>query len=350
MARWLVTDGDKQFSVRDFNELKQAVQQGRIGPGTMIQPPGATDWVYASEVPQLKDAFRQAAGGFPGETDPYAPTAAKRPTAAIVGVLVAIIAIGGFFFYKYAVSIPDVKDLTLLGGSKGLELTEMLVTMANAPLRSSPSESASEVRKLDKDSKIQLLAKQKGWYQAESSPGVRGWIKVDHVVPAYYFASEKEREALDPIYNPDKYISVENSRWMQLPPEKTKGRANPDEAITVFEFLLKNQSRFEMTDLKLVATIKNRSGRVLEEKEIEVQGKIPAWESVPVGTLNPPEKDKTGTKQPITYPSFTEMARGDEEMWLRWTDGIEVPMTSSDYSEADINLLQVRAVIPTGKK
>ena len=51
MARWLVTQGDQQFSAQDLAELKEIAKSGKVGPGDMVQPPGATDWLYASELP-----------------------------------------------------------------------------------------------------------------------------------------------------------------------------------------------------------------------------------------------------------------------------------------------------------
>ena len=58
MARWLVTDGDRQFSARDIEELEELARRGEISAGSMIQPPGASDWLYATEVPELKGWVR----------------------------------------------------------------------------------------------------------------------------------------------------------------------------------------------------------------------------------------------------------------------------------------------------
>ena len=57
MARWLVTQGDHQFSAADLNELKQLAQAGTVGPGDMVQPPGTSDWLYATELPELAGLF-----------------------------------------------------------------------------------------------------------------------------------------------------------------------------------------------------------------------------------------------------------------------------------------------------
>jgi hypothetical protein len=57
MSRWLVTHGESQFSAQDLAELKTMAQTRRIQPADLIQPPGASDWLYAFELPELKAAF-----------------------------------------------------------------------------------------------------------------------------------------------------------------------------------------------------------------------------------------------------------------------------------------------------
>ena len=57
MSRWLVTHGESQFSAKDLAELKQMASDGRVQPADLIQPPGASDWLYALELPELKDTF-----------------------------------------------------------------------------------------------------------------------------------------------------------------------------------------------------------------------------------------------------------------------------------------------------
>ena len=57
MAGWLVTQGDRQFQAEDLSELKRLAASGSLGPGDMVQPPGASDWLYATEIDELKDLF-----------------------------------------------------------------------------------------------------------------------------------------------------------------------------------------------------------------------------------------------------------------------------------------------------
>lgn len=339
MARWLITDGDRQFSVRDMTELKELAAKGRIGESSMIQPPGASDWLYATEVPELEGLLRSSPGNAAGydEFDDIAAQRARSRQRNLLVVLALVAAVGGVLFWRFASDIPDMRELNLLGGPYGLELTEMLVTEPDTPLLSDPDPEARVQARLAKDSQLQLEAKQRDFYHVQTEDGARGWVAEDHVIPAYYFADARERENYDPVYNPENYLMVTNSRWMQLPDSEA-------ENITVFEFLLNNKSKFEMTNLKLLATIKDRRGNVLEEKEITLEGTVPPYESTVVGTVAPPDDQPDGRKRLMTYHTFSEMAEDNDEYWLRWSDGVEVPMTSQDYTEANIDLLQAHAI------
>jgi hypothetical protein len=336
MARWLVTQGDRQFSAQDLAELKELAAAGKVGPGDMVQPPGATDWLYASELPELKGLLRQA------QRSPYddevAQPSSGAGSAAIMVVLVVLIGLAGAVFYHYASAVPGQDDLRLLGKDKGgLSLTEMLVTASPAQLRSAPDANADTVATIAKDSRVQLEGKRKSWYHIKTNNSMDGWVTVDAVVPAYFFADATTREDYDPLYNPDRYIFVKNSSWMQLPDQRR-------ENVTIFSFLLQNKSKFEMTDIKLLATIKDKNDNVLETKEIAIEGVIPPFDGAMVGTLSPDRKDKTGTKRLLTSNYFAELAQADDTLNLRWADGVEVQMDSEGFIEANIDLLEVRAL------
>ncbi|MFH1466738.1 MAG: SH3 domain-containing protein [Pseudomonadota bacterium] len=338
MARWLVTDGDRQFAARDLDELKELARQGQISAGSMIQPPGASDWLYATEVPELKGLVRARPATAEDDADFAQPRGAFLRNALVV-VLLAVAVVGGWYFYHWATRVPDVDDLSLLGGATGLQLQEMLVTADQAALRAEPKEGARTVSNLFKDQRIRLLAKRGPWYQVQAD-GQKGWVAVSDVVPAYFFADARERDNYDPIYNPDRYLFVSTPRWLKLPPD------NPDAAnTTVFQFMLKNDSKFEMTDFRLLATISDASGRVLEEKEIAIEGSVPRYYSAVVGTQKPLDDEPEGPKRLLTYWTFSQENKdAPDEDWLRWVDGIEIDMHSSNYTQADIKLIQARAV------
>ena len=338
MARWLVTQGDRQFTAQDLRELQQLAREGQLGPGDMVQPPGASDWLYATELPELKDLFQENAGGM-DDDDLEFGRKKGLPQIPIVIVLLLLVIGGGYVMYDLANQIPDASELDLLGES-GLALTEMLVTADPANLKAKPEEGASAVGTAAKDSKVQLVAKRGDYYHIKTDSG-EGWVGVKEVVPAYLFADARTREDYDPIYNPDRYVFVKNSSWMQLPTQQ-------EQNTTLFQFLLQNKSKFEMNNLVLLATIKDKNDRVLEGVEIPLEGSIAPYSSVEVGTLMPQEMDDPTAGllggRMMTTRLFQELRKEDPELDLRWSAGVEVQMDSEGFVEANIDLLELRAV------
>ena len=141
----------------------------------------------------------------------------------------------------------------------------------------------------------------------------------------------------DPIYNPDRYVFVKNSSWMQLPDQR-------EENITIFEFLLQNKSKFEMTDIKLLATIRDKNDRVIETQEISINGTIPAHDGVMVGTLKPAANDSEGSAERMTTSLLEIKMKEDDSLMSRWSSGVELAMESEGFVEANIDLLQVSAI------
>ncbi|NOY28192.1 MAG: SH3 domain-containing protein [Oligoflexia bacterium] len=332
MSLWLVNQGDRQFSVSNLGELKQLAKAGKLGPGDMIQPPGANDWMYATELPEIKDLLQTNAGGRDFDDDIVVKSS---HTAMIIGVLVVLLSITGAAFYHFANKLPEAQNLDLLGKG-GLELTQMLVTADPAPTFAKPESGASKTGSVDKDSKVQLIAKRGKFYQIEHN-GDRGWVRVDDVVPAYFFADKETRQDYDPIYNADRYVFVKNASWMQLPNQR-------HDNITIFQLMLANKSKFDMTDVILLATIKDKNGKVLETAEVPLEGVIKSFDETMLGTLAPPDNDHESEPRLMTETSFEELAKQDEDLRLRWSPGIEVQLGSTGFVEANIDMLQVTAV------
>ncbi len=331
MSKWLVSQGDRQFSARDLGELKQLASNGTIGSGDMIQPPGASDWLYASELPDLQGLLRDGGGADLDDIDFRPP----RSHAPLIALLMLLIGGGGYAMYHYAKQMPEAGELELLGDG-GLAMSEVLVTEEDAPLYSKPDGSTTGT--LRKDSAVDLLGKRKGWYHVrDAERGLEGYVRAEHVIPAYAFAGAKERENYDPLYNPDRYVFVKNSSWLQIDQQNRN--------LTIFQFMLQNKSKFEMTDLVLLATIKDKTGKELEQVEIPVSGVIPAHQSVMVGTLAP-EDENDPDAEPINLTTFTfdKLAEDDEDLRLRWSDGVEVEMQEKGFTEASIDILELRAV------
>ena len=219
-------------------------------------------------------------------------------------------------------------------------MDEMLVTEAGAPLHDSPDGRTLTV--LEKDSTVLILGKRNAWYNIRTKEsGQEGFVKADHVIPAYFFASSGDRENYDPLYNPDRYVFVKNSSWLQIDEHNRN--------MTVFQFMLQNKSKFEMTDVVLLATIKDKSGRELEQVEIAIDGTIPAQESVMVGTLAPEDKMSDEEPRSMTTHLYDGLVEEEPDLELRWAPGVEVEMGAKGFSEANIDILQLRAVPPDSK-
>ena len=334
MGRWLVTQGDHQFSAADLGELRGLATAGSVGPGDMIQPPGAADWLYASEIPELAECFGSDDAVDDDFDDWELPK--SRSKGPLVVLLLAIVAVGGYGMYYYGSQLPKHEDLEILGGTTGMALTEMIAS-SNASIRSEPADDAGAVGSITKDDTVQLLGKRGDWYNVANKSGAKGFVRTNTVVPAYYFADAETRSSYDPIYNPDRYVFVKNSSWMQLPDQR-------EENITIFEFLLQNKSKFEMTDIKLLATIRDKNDRVIETQEISISGTIPAHDGVMVGTLKPAAKDKEGSPERMTTSLLELKMKEDNSLMSRWSSGVELAMESEGFVEANIDLLQVRAV------
>lgn len=334
MARWLVTRGDHQFSAADLSELKALAKSGQVGPGDMVQPPGAADWLYANELPELAAHFDGDDGG--DDFDDDWDIKKSRSRTPLVVFLLAIVGVGIMGMWNFGQNMPSHEDLEILGGTTGMALTEMIVSNGTS-IQAQPTDGGSATGSVDKDETVQLLGKRGGWYEIRNAAGAQGYVKADTVVPAYYFADSETRQSYDPVYNPDRYVFVKNSSWMQLPDQR-------EDNITMFQFLLQNKSKFEMTDIKLLATIKDKNDRIIETQEIAINGPIPAHDGVMVGTLKPAKDDPGGEARLMTTSMLEKLAEKDESLMTRWSNGVELQMTSEGFVEANIDLLQVRAI------
>lgn len=334
MSRWMVNVRGQQFSASSLDELKKLARQGELTGGDIVQPPGAAEWLYAVEVPELKSSLRN---DLMTDLDGPAPAAELSPAIKIGGAIFLTVASIGAWGYALSLrsSIPTQDDLQLIGGSHGLSYTQVLAT-TDAPIRANITETTGGTV-IPKGTKADLLAKRDKFYKVKYN-GTEGYVKVDEVVPAYFFADERTKLDYDPLYNPDKYAYVMNSSWrMSEEPKK--------ENVSVFEFMLQNDSKFAMTDVKLVATIKDDKDQVIEQHEFPVEGMMPGGRSQMVGTLKgatPAEPARI-----LFTSTYETILAADPTAEKRWTDGVEVPLGKvQPGNEASITLVEVRAVPP----
>jgi hypothetical protein len=240
--------------------------------------------------------------------------------------------------YDLQQTIPSPEDLDLLEGRDPLKFSQVLVTADEVVLRGTPSKSGAEVVALPKDVRAELLGKRDGWYRL-SYEGQEGYVGIAEVTPAYYYAAdEATKQKYDPLYNPDQYVKVANAGW-QAPPEGAPG-------VTVFNFMLSNDSQFDMTGIKLLAIIKDKDEKVLEERELSMEGIIPAGKSVMVGTLKPNKNAKASEGKVMTSAAYEAALMADPKAAENWMDGLEVQFDTVGYVGATVRIAEVSAVAP----
>lgn len=337
MSHWLVTQGNNQFSVEGLGELKQLARAGDLRPGDMIQPPGATDWIYAVEIPELKEVLPEGKGEEEDDIDwkPRRGLVAAVGSAAIAAILLGVIAVGGGIMFVMFQQLPT-GDESLIGDG-GLAYSEMLVTGEGISLLSGPEANARALRALEKNQVLDLLAKRGDFYRAATKDGAEGWVAHDQVLPIYQLGGAEVREEFDPLYNPDRYVEVVNASWQQLPDQTA-------ERITVFQFMMRNTSDYPMTDLVIRATIKDARGHELEKVEIPIEGIIPARGATMVGTLEPEAKAPDAQPRLLTQYTFDRLARTDPDLQLRYSAGVEAQMNAESFTNAQIDIVELRAV------
>ena len=63
-----------------------------------------------------------------------------------------------------------------------------------------------------------------------------------------------------------------------------------------------------------------------------------------VSTLKPAADDPTGVPRLMTKRLFEAAQKSNPSLMSRWSDGVELAMKSEGFIEANIDLLQVRAI------
>ncbi len=339
MAQWLVTQGSNQYPVAGMGELQRMARSGDLKGGDMIQPPGTSEWMYVVEVPELRKLVETV------------EESASRgvPTSVILGIagifgLVFVVGAGTAIYL--ATQLPS-GDAPLIGEG-GLQYSQMLVTDGSAVLQSEPSPSAPPVAELDQNQSLELLSKRGSYYRARAAGGAEGWVGMGAVIPMYQLGDPEVKQKLDPLYNPDKYVLVSNASWTQPIEQKDKSALT-----TVFNFMIENQSDFAMSDVVLQAAIKDAKGHEIETLQIPVQGVVPPRGMTMIGMLMPETpKGKRAKKsaEPVEKPvvlteyTFMKMSETDPDLQLRYVAGAEVEMSTPEFTNATITLLELRAI------
>ncbi|MEM6928137.1 MAG: hypothetical protein AAF602_14490 [Myxococcota bacterium] len=331
MSAWLVTKGNDQFTVAGLDELEDLTRRGELRAGDMVQPPGTDEWLYVSDIDELSEILTQR-----GPADDIDVTYQRSsPVQAIAGVLALLIVVGGVAILAM---LPQLSSDDTLIGDGGLTYSQMMVTEVGTGLRAVPEPSASISVPVNKDAVLELLTKRGDFYRARAIDGREGWIPTGDVIPMYQLGDASVQEKYDPLYNPERYVTVANVGWTQLPDDRGRKLTNK----TSFEIMLRNDSQYPMTDLVVQATIKDAKGQTLDIVEIEIDGVFPAEDQTMIGTLREPDTDPVT----LTKHTFEEMAEEDTEIGQYWTSGAEVEMAADleNFTNAEIKVAELRAI------
>jgi hypothetical protein len=322
-----------------MSDLVKLARAGDLRAGDMIQPPGTTDWLYVSEVPELKSIV---------ELIDDAPRGGGLSIAMIGGAAALfglVLLVGGGVALWLGSQLPDTAAPLI--GEGGLQYSQMIVTDDGASLVSEASRTASSVAALKREQALELLAKRGAFYRARTADGKEGWVAMDQVIPIYQLGSNEVRQELDPLYNPDHYVEVANASWTQ--PQEQKGT---DALVTVFNFMIQNESGFAMTDLVLQAVIKDAKGHEVEKILLPIKGEVPPHGMTMVGTLAadvPKGKRKAKAEdlpppEVLTEWTFMKNAETDPDLQLRYSAGAEVVMNTPEFTNALVSIYELRAV------
>lgn len=337
MARWLVNQKDRQFAAQDMDELKRLAESGEVGPYDMIQPPGATDWLYVCEVDGLKELAKDTA-----EEDEDISFRKKRKFPIPLPLVLIGIAGGfGYLTYKNYQAYQAVDGKRVYGD--GIALSELVVLADNTPVLSEPNGTAAG--SLNKEEIVGLRGKRivhtenegkEYWYEVELPNGATGFVGAEGLAAGFYLADSRTKGKYEQLYNPDQFIDVANTAWTRLDPD------NPEH--TTLGLMVTNNSIFDMTDLVVLTTLSDKSGKVVQENELAVSGLIPAKDTVWIGMLSP---SAASEEEPLFITDHhwkEELA--DNEDYSDWTfsETINMLVEETGAISGRIELIQMRSI------
>ena len=324
MSAWLVTRDDEQFNARSLEELHQLAKAGRLGPCDLVQPPEATDWLYASELPGMEGLFVEDS-----EDDEEVSGGSGLKTA--VGLLLIAGALGmGYGAFHFWKQIPSHNELALIG-ENGLKEDEALIATTSAKVYRT-EEGKQEIGRLDKDSRITLLDKRGTLYKTSSSKG-DGWISMYDVAAGYLFAAKDVRELYDTRFNTYRKVVVHNANW---------GRSKYGSELTTFRLQLQNTTSLDIQGIKLLTEIRNDAGKAILTKEFHIEGVLKALDTKSVGTLRAASKGEE--PRFMTVEEMERLKKRSPKISKRWVEEIELPLGDRDVAEAKIEVSDARVV------
>jgi len=300
---WRITRGDQQFTVKDVAELKLMAVGGKVKASDLIQRPGGTDWLYATEVPELKGLIKVTSGG--DMDDDWKPRRGvnRGVLRAVSGLLFVGIIVAGFtglwFIWK---GVPEAEQFQLFGDHPGALTALDALATEKANLLAAPDSRAAVKGVVEKDSRVALIRKLGDYYEVEAPGGITGWIGTGQVVPGYLFDQEMS-DKYDPLFNPDTYLQLLNYAWTPV------GEDDQPETLTEMMFQIANPTDYGMQGVILRISFFDGTDRVLGVENYEVPRLLPPNESLHL-------------------------------------EGIEIDIAWDEDTRAEVDILGARALLP----
>ena len=163
MGQWLVNQQDDQFGVSGLDELRQMASDSKLWPGDMIQPDGASDWIYAAEIPELTDVLKE-----PSDDDDFEFRKTENGMRyGLAGLFLLTSIIEFSVMTMFMTQLPSDEE-RLLGDDDILNYSEMLMTQ-DTPLRAKTLTNSPQVVNLQKDQVLNLMTKRDHFYKVPSN-------------------------------------------------------------------------------------------------------------------------------------------------------------------------------------
>lgn len=321
MAQFRINKLGQILLANDFAELLQMAKNGVLEPSDLIQPQGSSEWLYAGELPNIKDFLS-------------VPYEEPQRDNKILGIALLLVSFALFYVaYQYQQEIPNADDLELVGDKVFQEDQAMLTK--NSEIFSDP-EGRTRLGTLDNQSIVTLLDKKGEFFQVESSAG-KGWVSMYSLAPAYLFAGAQIRDKYDARFNAHRRIKTHNASWE---------REGYDSDITMFFLQLQNLSLYPVEDMIVQLDVKGSNGKIMQTEIIKVEGILLDGDSTMIGTLLPTPKTE---EQPriLTRNKLLELAKKDPTVTERWIDHVRLSLGQGKLGGAIITVTQANAIIKT---
>ena len=304
----------------DFNELMTMAKNGNLEPSDLIKPQGTSEWLYAGELPNIKDLLYEA------------PIEEHSKTPTIIGSLLLIASLGfGYIAMENQRAIPSAADLELIGNNG---LTESDALLTNTAKFYGDAEAKQTLRSLSKNEVVKLLDKSGTMFKVKYE-GTEGWISIDDLIPLYLFSETKVREQYQARFDPHRKINILNTSWARQEYGSDK---------TNISFKLQNLSPYPVNNIIVTLAIKDNSGAVQRKEIFNIKGTILEGDTSTVYTVKP--KSKTDdSPMLVTRDELEKMEKADPKVSDRILDSIERSFGKGTVGAISMRVTQANAIV-----